>query len=894
MQFANQENVMETSKCILLISKTFYKAMFLTILISIFSAGGFSSVRAQTSMTAVSAHVISNGQFVYGPNIEGFNLNAYLLDNAPHLVKYADDLYTRSEYFSINPKVYLTLLEVHGNLISVPDVNGGEDIFGLPGPDLVSQVEDISNVLVDAYYLHLYSYSALHPSQRNLPAFTDPDGRTIKVDPATNAGTYAIIAVLAHFENEQRIFQILDNNHPDGFYQTYKKLFGDDPLDEQNKIHVPGEVEILSGPESLHQFDGLIGAGPSSPPDNLLQLPFMQGQTWKFGGVHDNSGGGGVGGPLNDASSMDFYPSDMPWGADTSNMWVAASAPGTPTKISACYFKVAHIDGWETTYYHLENIQNFSGTINQNDKIGVIANTLAEATCNGGNATGPHVHFTLRKNGALVAINGTALSGWYVHAGRWNYDTDPKYMWLERAGIKKYAYSDYLLSEAPPPPSLNNDWVGGVMIESDKNVVVVGRPHIGEEVASYGGFPSGSLTAYMPMLFNGSFGGSYNAAFYVQNVHATNTANITIKYYDSGGALNCTKVDTVAPLASKGYWVPSATCDTGSLPAGWVGGVVVTSDQPIVAVGRPHVGNEVMTYDGFTGGSLGTYLPMLFKGAFGGSYNAAFYVQNVHASNTANITLKYYDNSGILQCTKADTVAALASKGYWVPSVTCDSGSLPAGWVGGVEVTSDQPIVGVGRPHIGTQVTTYNGFTGGSLNSYVPMLFKNAFGGSYDSAFYVQNTHASNTANITIKYYDNTGTLNCTKADTVAPLASKGYWVPSATCDSGSLPAGWVGGVVVTSDQPIVGVGRPHIGAQVTTYNGFTAGSLGTYLPMLFKNAFGGTYNAAFYVQNTEASAAVVTIKFYDSSGNLSCVRSDTIPALSTLGYWVPSVTCDP
>jgi len=330
------------------------------------------------------------------------------------------------------------------------------------------------------------------------------------------------------------------------------------------------------------------------------------------------------------------------------------------------------------------------------------------------------------------------------------------------------------------------------------------------------------------------------------------------------------------------------------LPAGWVGGVKVESNQPMVAVGRPHIGAEVMTYNGFASGSLSTYIPMLFKGAFGGSYNAAFYVQNVDESNTANVTIEYYDSNGNLNCTKADTIAPLASKGYWVPAATCDSGSLPAGWTGGVVVTSDQLIVGVGRPHIGTQITTYDGFAGGNTSTYIPMLFKGAFGGSYNAAFYVQNVHASNTANVTIQYYDSAGTLKCTKADTIAPLASKGYWVPAATCDSGSLPAGWSGGVVVTSDQPIVGVGRPHIGTQVLTYNGFTGGSVSSYLPMLFKNAFGGSYNAAFYVQNTENSAASVTIKFYDSNGNLSCVRTDTIPALSTLGFWVPTVTCGP
>ncbi len=437
-------------------------------------------------------------------------------------------------------------------------------------------------------------------------------------------------------------------------------------------------------------------------------------------------------------------------------------------------------------------------------------------------------------------------------------------------------------------------WVGGVTITSNRNVVAVARPHVGDEVASYAGFPSGSLSVYLPMLFKGAFGGAYNSAFYLQNINAANSANVTIKYYDSSGALNCTKTDTIAPLASRGYWVPSETCDSGSLPSGWVGGVLVNSDQPIAAVGRPHIGAEVLTYDGFSAGSLTSYIPMLFKGAFGGSYNSAFYLQNTHGSNPASVTIKYYDSTGTLNCTKADIIPPLASRGYWVPSETCDSGSLPDGWVGGVVVTSDQPIVGVGRPHIGAQITSYNGASSGGLTAHVPMLFKGAFGGSYNSAFYLQNSHASNPATVTIKYYDSTGTLNCTKTDTIAPLASRGYWVPSETCDSGSLPPGWVGGVIVTSNQPLVSVGRPHVGPQVTTYNGFTGGGLNFNLPMLFRAAFGGSYNAAFYVQNTEASPASITIKYYDSSGVLSCTRTATIPALSTLGYWTPAETCPP
>jgi len=63
---------------------------------------------------------------------------------------------------------------------------------------------------------------------------------------------------------------------------------------------------------------------------------------------------------------------------------------------------------------------------------------------------------------------------------------------------------------------------------------------------------------------------------------------------------------------------------------------------------------------------------------------------------------------------------------------------------------------------------------------------------------------------------------------------------------------------------------------------------------MLFKDAFGGSYDSAFYIQNTEATQATVTTNFYNSAGTLSCSRTDIIPAKAALGIWVPSATCEP
>ncbi len=431
-------------------------------------------------------------------------------------------------------------------------------------------------------------------------------------------------------------------------------------------------------------------------------------------------------------------------------------------------------------------------------------------------------------------------------------------------------------------------WSGGVVVTSDQPVVAVGRSHVGAEVMTYNGFGSGSTTMYVPMLFKNAFGGGYNAALYLQNISDSTSANVLIEYFDSDGALTCSVTgETLTPLAIKGYWLPTVGC----LPVGWVGGAVVTSDQPVVAVGRPHIGTQVTTYTGFASGSPSMYVPMLFKNAFaGGSYNAALYIQNTDASLAAIVNIDFYDSDGNLTCSlSGQSMAARATKGYWTPGLAC----LPVGWVGGAVVSANRDIVAVGRPHIGTQVTTYNGVSGGQTGLRVPMLFKNAFaGGTYNAALYIQNTDPALAATVNIDFYDSNGSLTCSlTGESIAARATKGYWMPSVAC----LPTGWVGGAVITANRDVVAVGRPHVGAEVATYGGFATGSTEMYLPMLFKDAFGGSYDSAFYVQNTSSgSPANVTFKFYDTLGNLSCLKNASIPAGATVGYWLPTLTCTP
>jgi acyl-coenzyme A thioesterase PaaI-like protein len=401
---------------------------------------------------------------------------------------------------------------------------------------------------------------------------------------------------------------------------------------------------------------------------------------------------------------------------------------------------------------------------------------------------------------------------------------------------------------------------------------------------TYNGFLQGSTQVYAPMLFKNQWG--YDSALYVQNVGSSD-ATVTIEFYDATtGNLTCTKTDRITPLASKGYWLPDMSC-TPAMPSSWYGAAVITSDQDVVAVGRPHLGSEVMTYNGFLQGSTQVYAPMLFKNQWG--YDSALYVQNVGSSD-ATVTIEFYDaTTGNLTCTKTDRITPLASKGYWLPDMSCTP-AMPSSWYGAAVITSDQDVVAVGRPHLGSEVMTYNGFLQGSTQVYAPMLFKNQWG--YDSALYVQNVGSSD-ATVTIEFYDaTTGNLTCTKTDRITPLASKGYWLPDMSCTP-AMPSSWYGAAVITSDQDVVAVGRPHLGSEVMTYNGFLQGSTQVYAPMLFKNQWG--YDSALYVQNVGSSDATVTIEFYDATtGNLTCTKTDRITPLASKGYWLPDMSCTP
>lgn len=361
------------------------------------------------------ADLLSDGQFVWGPNVGTFDISAFLASRGSSLALYGENVEQWAAYSGVNPRVLLAVLETgYGMVTRLPE--------GQSPDDVLRTIETTALSLALSFYDHLYTYG----SRRNLrPEATAKtltlsfaDGQTMAYAPGSSSGTFAVASALATGTDPLTWQSMVTGTWGSGFAAVFAELFPEiDPLDSSNNIN----------PLSL-------------PAPDLFQFPFPLGAAWKFSGVHSWFGGGGY----PDRSSMDFlvawpeYPDD-PY----RNAAAAAGGTGlirTPYQgRPPCWVEVNHGGGWKTSYYHLGNLAAPGplGTVGRNDPVGAIG----EGTCNGGSATGPHVHLTLWYNGALYDLEGLQLSGWTIHAGASG--SNPYTSgYIERGGTSLNPYSE--------------------------------------------------------------------------------------------------------------------------------------------------------------------------------------------------------------------------------------------------------------------------------------------------------------------------------------------------------------------------------------------------------------------------------------------------------------------
>lgn len=221
---------------------------------------------------------------------------------------------------------------------------------------------------------------------------TFKDGTKLRIDPTLNAGTVSLMYYFSRNHTFNEWLRIMDQTS--GFVSYYQNMFGD-PWSRADAI------------------------GPIFPPavsQPGMSLPFELHEAWAF--ISGPHGAWERDGAL---AALDFAPPSEKTGCLPSNHWIAAAAPGLVVR-SGNGVVVVDLDGdgseqtgWNILYLHVAN-NGRVGTgvwVEQDDHIG-------HPSCEGGVATGTHLHIARKYNGEWILADGAlpfVMSGWRVYAG---------------------------------------------------------------------------------------------------------------------------------------------------------------------------------------------------------------------------------------------------------------------------------------------------------------------------------------------------------------------------------------------------------------------------------------------------------------------------------------------
>jgi hypothetical protein len=346
--------------------------------------------------TGPDSRLIPDSEVVFSPHAAEFDVAAFLESQGGYLNRYreyvgvsrrtgAEVVELAAIDHSINPRLLLAFLEYSSGWVTNPDQPVGEDFdypLGIINPQykgLYRQFVWLTNELGKGYY----GWRA-----GTLTDLILLDGSFVRLAPSLNAGTVALQYVFSLRSSQDVWMQELS---PDGFITTYEALFGN-PWDYYHPLYEPG----IEQPE--------------------MNLPFLQGRIWSFtGGPH--------GAWEREAAwaALDFAPATVNSGCVPSDAWIAASAPGLVLR-SEDGLVVVDLDGdgreqtgWVMLYLHVGKESRV-----REGRFLETGDLLGHPSCEGGMATGTHVHIVRKYNGEWILADGPlpfTLSGWVAHAG---------------------------------------------------------------------------------------------------------------------------------------------------------------------------------------------------------------------------------------------------------------------------------------------------------------------------------------------------------------------------------------------------------------------------------------------------------------------------------------------
>lgn len=346
-------------------------------------------------LTGSPFHILPDSEFVNGSTAIDFSVRDELLRRPGYLADMADFAYQRqreawdviniiAQNYSIHPRLLVTLMEYQTQALTDPFPEPNERVYPMGAEDpnydgIFWQLIWAAERLNDGYYGW---------REGTLAEFELTDGFLVRPDPYLNAATAALQYFFAGLYGEEDFNTAVS---PEGFYSTYQELWGN-PFDRAENL-IPGS---LQQPE--------------------MTLPFEPNTVWDFtAGPHYSWGTSLPWGAL------DFAPPSEESGCVPSDEWVVAPAAGVIARRGEATV-ILDLDGdgdertgWVVFMFHIAEADMIADgvTVEQGDYIG-------HPSCEGGRATGTHVHIARRYNGEWVPSTGPlafVLSGYVAEGG---------------------------------------------------------------------------------------------------------------------------------------------------------------------------------------------------------------------------------------------------------------------------------------------------------------------------------------------------------------------------------------------------------------------------------------------------------------------------------------------
>ncbi len=353
--------------------------------------------------TLPGALLFPDSEVVYGPTVGDFDAAEFARNAGGFLADYSETVksetlsgpeivQTVAVETSTNPRLLLAFLEYRAGWVFGFPAGAAKDPYPI-GFGAGTDTGLYKELMITAKLLAQGFYGWRDGSRLTVSFYGGGSGR---LDPAVNAGTAALTQLFAALDT--RAGWEADLLDPASFLTFYIDLFGD-PWARAAQVE-PTLLADTQQPE--------------------LVLPFAPGEAWSLtGGPHITWQTGTPRG------AIDFAPITGEDPCAVSFRWATAAAAGLVVR-SARGVVAVDLDGdgdegtgWVLIYLHIaEQGRVPVGTwLAQDDPVG-------HPSCEGGSASGTHVHFARKFNGEWLGVGEPlplVLSGWQAVAGEYNY-----------------------------------------------------------------------------------------------------------------------------------------------------------------------------------------------------------------------------------------------------------------------------------------------------------------------------------------------------------------------------------------------------------------------------------------------------------------------------------------